>query len=41
MIIIFEDVHWIDATSLEWLGLAVDQIRTLRVLLCVTFRPAR
>jgi len=36
---IFEDVHWIDPTSLEALGRAVEQVRTLRVLLLVTFRP--
>jgi tetratricopeptide (TPR) repeat protein len=36
---IFEDVHWIDPTSLEVLGRAVDRIRTLRVLLIVTYRP--
>jgi class 3 adenylate cyclase/predicted ATPase len=36
---IFEDAHWADPTSLEVLGRAVDQIRTLRVLLIVTFRP--
>jgi DNA-binding winged helix-turn-helix (wHTH) protein/predicted ATPase len=35
----FEDVHWIDPTSLELLGRAVDRIRSLRVLLVVTFRP--
>jgi class 3 adenylate cyclase/tetratricopeptide (TPR) repeat protein len=39
VLIIFEDVHWIDATSLDWLGRAVDQIRNVRVLLIVTFRP--
>ena len=36
---IFEDVHWIDPTSLELLGRAVDRIQSLRVLLVVTFRP--
>jgi predicted ATPase len=36
---IFEDVHWIDPTSLELLGLIVQRIRHLRVLLIVTFRP--
>ena len=36
---IFEDVHWIDPTSMEALGRAVDRIRTLGVLLVVTFRP--
>ena len=36
---IFEDVHWIDPTSLEALSRTVDQIRTLGVLLIVTYRP--
>ena len=36
---IFEDVHWIDPTSLEALGRAVDRIRTLGALLIVTYRP--
>ena len=36
---IFEDAHWTDPTSLEVFGRAVDRIRTLRVLLIVTFRP--
>jgi class 3 adenylate cyclase/predicted ATPase len=39
VLMIFEDAHWIDPTSLEALGRAVDQIRTVRVLLIVTFRP--
>src|ERR1019366_8018868 len=38
-LMIFEDAHWIDPTSLEALGRFVDRIRTLRVLLVVTFRP--
>ena len=36
---IFEDAHWIDPTSLEALGRAVDRIRALGVLLIVTYRP--
>ena len=36
---IFEDVHWIDPTSLEALGRTVDRLRTLGVLLIVTYRP--
>jgi class 3 adenylate cyclase/predicted ATPase len=39
VLMIFEDAHWIDPTSLEVLGRTVDQIRTLKVLLVVTFRP--
>ena len=39
LLMIFEDVHWIDPTSLELLGRIVDQIKTLPVLLIVTFRP--
>jgi predicted ATPase len=36
---VFEDAHWSDPTSLELLGRAVARIRTLSVLLIVTFRP--
>ena len=36
---IFEDVHWIDPTSLEALGRTVERIRTLGGLLIVTYRP--
>jgi len=39
VLMIFEDAHWIDPTSLEALGRFVDRTRTLRVLLIVTFRP--
>jgi predicted ATPase len=38
-LMIFEDVHWIDPTSLESLSRTVDRIRTLNVLLIVTYRP--
>jgi predicted ATPase len=36
---VFEDAHWTDPTSLELFSRMVDRIRTLRVLLIVTFRP--
>jgi predicted ATPase len=36
---IFEDVHWIDPTSLELLTMAVDRVPQLRVLLLITARP--
>jgi predicted ATPase len=36
---IFEDAHWIDPTSRELLDLTVERVRSLRVLLIVTFRP--
>jgi class 3 adenylate cyclase/predicted ATPase len=36
---IYEDVHWIDPTTLEMLDLFVDRIQALRVLVLVTFRP--
>ena len=39
VLMIFEDAHWTDPTSLEVFGRAVDRICTLRVLLIVTFRP--
>jgi class 3 adenylate cyclase/tetratricopeptide (TPR) repeat protein len=36
---IFEDVHWIDPTSLELLAATVERVPRLRVLLLVTARP--
>ena len=39
VLMIFEDVHWTDPSSLEALGRAVDQIKTLPALLIFTFRP--
>ncbi len=39
LLMVFEDAHWADPTSLEAIGLAVDRIWTLPVLLIVTFRP--
>ena len=38
VLMIVEDAHWADPTSLEAFGQAVDQIASLRVLLIVTFR---
>jgi predicted ATPase len=39
VLMIFEDAHWTDPTSLKVFSRAVDRIWTLRVLLLVTFRP--
>ena len=39
VLMIFEDAHWTDPTSLEALGRTVERIRNLRVLLLVTSRP--
>jgi predicted ATPase/malonyl CoA-acyl carrier protein transacylase len=39
VLMIFEDAHWTDPTSLELFGRIVDRITTFRVLLIVTFRP--
>jgi class 3 adenylate cyclase/predicted ATPase len=39
VLMIFEDAHWTDPTSLELFSRMVDRLRTLRVLLIVTFRP--
>jgi predicted ATPase len=39
VVVIFEDAHWIDPTSRELLDLTVERVRTLSVLLIVTFRP--
>ena len=39
VLMIFEDVHWIDPTSLEALNRTVDRIKSLPALLIITFRP--
>jgi predicted ATPase len=39
VLMIVEDAHWVDPTSLEVFGRTVDRIRTLPALLIVTFRP--
>jgi predicted ATPase len=39
VLMIFEDVHWIDPTSVELLGRTTDRLRTLGVLLIITYRP--
>ena len=39
VLIIFEDAHWIDPTSRELLDLTVERVRSLPMLLILTFRP--
>ena len=39
LLVLFEDAHWTDATSLEVLDRAVSRVARLPVLLVVTFRP--
>ena len=37
--ILFEDVHWIDPTTEEFLTRLIGQVREMRALVVVTFRP--
>jgi predicted ATPase len=39
VLMIFEDAHWSDPTSLEAFGRVIARVASLRVLLLVTFRP--
>jgi predicted ATPase len=39
LLMIFEDVHWIDPTSLEALGRGIGRIKAAGVLLIITHRP--
>ena len=39
VLMIFEDAHWADPTSLELFGRGVNRIANLTVLLLITFRP--
>ena len=36
---VHEDVHWIDPSTLELLGIMVERVRQLPVLVLITFRP--
>ena len=36
---LYEDVHWIDPTTLESLGLLIERVQRLPVLVLITFRP--
>ena len=39
VLVLFEDVHWADPTSLELLTMTLEQLPRLRVLLLLTARP--
>src|SRR5246500_1785896 len=39
VLMLFEDAHWADATSLEVLDLTVERVRASPVLVLITFRP--
>jgi hypothetical protein len=39
VLMLFEDAHWSDPTSIELLDLIIDQVPSLPVLLIATFRP--
>ena len=36
---VWEDLHWADPSSLEFLSLLIEQIPTTKLLLVLTFRP--
>jgi hypothetical protein len=36
---VYEDVQWVDPTTLELLGLVIERVRRLPVLVVITFRP--
>ena len=39
VLLAYEDVHWVDPTTQELLGLTIERIQRLPVLCVVTFRP--
>jgi class 3 adenylate cyclase/predicted ATPase len=36
---VYEDAHWIDASTLELLGLIIERVQRLPLLVLITFRP--
>jgi TOMM system kinase/cyclase fusion protein len=39
VLLVMEDLHWVDPSTLEFLSLLVDQGPTARILVLLTFRP--
>ncbi len=39
LVMIFEDLHWIDAETQEFLDLLVDSVASARILMLVNYRP--
>ena len=39
VLMLFEDVHWADPTTLELLTLTIQRLQSLPILLIITFRP--
>jgi len=39
LLLVVEDLHWVDPTTREFLDLLVDQVPTARMLVLCTFRP--
>jgi len=39
LVLLVEDLHWIDPSTLEWLGIVIGQCPTANVLLLLTHRP--
>jgi class 3 adenylate cyclase len=39
VLMVFEDAHWIDPTTLEMLAAMIDRVETAAVLLVITYRP--
>src|SRR5262249_32450767 len=39
LLLVFEDVHWIDPTSQEWLDVLVERTGSQRMLAVITYRP--
>ena len=39
MLAVYEDVHWADPSTLEWLGSLVEQAPTVPMLHVLAFRP--
>ncbi|MEO8605631.1 MAG: adenylate/guanylate cyclase domain-containing protein, partial [bacterium] len=40
LVMLFEDLHWCDPSTIEVIGLAVEQVASRRALILLTFRPS-
>ncbi len=39
VLMVLEDLHWVDPTTLEFVGLLIERVPQIRVMLMLTYRP--
>lgn len=40
LLLVVENLHWVDPSTLEWLGRLIEPLKTARILIIITHRPS-